>query len=137
MTPQILLYNIQDPKHRQKLKALVLRLKIRIRIVDKEQYANPIGCLCGMDLKADDLSYRPQDTDTSDFTDEMLIFAFFSDALLNQFLAGLRKSGLQIPLKAILTPTNCTWNSYMVHHEISAEHQRMHSQDTSSDISLA
>ena len=137
MTPQILLYNIQDPKHRQKLKALVLRLKIRIRIVDKEQYANPIGSLCGMDLKTDDLSHRPQDSNTSDFTDEMLIFAFFSDALLNQFLAGLRKSGLQIPLKAILTPTNCTWNSYMLHQEISAEHHRMHSQDTSSDISPA
>ena len=62
----------------------------------------------------------------TDFSDEMLIFCFLSDGLLNQMLQGLRKAGVYIPLKAVLTPSNCMWNSYMMHREIAKEHEMMH-----------
>ena len=133
MTPQILLYNITDPERKKKIKGVLLRLRVRARIIEKEAYADPIGRAAGMDVSVSTESNTPAD----DFNDEMLVFCFFSDSLLNQFLLGMRKAGVQIPLKAILTPSNCSWNSYMLHQEISAEHQRMHSQDTSSDISPA
>ena len=122
MTPQILLYNITDPERKRKIKALLLRLKIRARIIEKSAYPDPVGRAAGMDISTADVSVVPP----ADFDEEMLVFCFFSDALLNQFLAGLRKSGLQIPLKAILTPSNCTWDSYRLHQEISAEHQKKH-----------
>ena len=131
MTPQILLYNITNEDQKKKIKALLLRLKIRARIVEKERYIEPIGRLAGMDIDQDkDSSDRntceTQEGDMTDFSDEMLIFCFLSDGLLNQMLQGLRKAGVYIPLKAVLTPLNCMWNSYMMHREIAKEHALMH-----------
>lgn len=123
MTPQILLYNITDPERKKKIKGVLLRLRVRARIIEKEAYADPIGKAAGMDVSVSTESNTPAD----DFNDEMLVFCFFSDSLLNQFLLGMRKARVQIPLKAILTPSNCSWNSYMLHQEISAEHRKMHS----------
>ena len=130
MTPQILLYNITNEDQKKKIKALLLRLKIRARIVEKERYIEPIGRLAGMDIDQDkDSSDRntceTQEGDMTDFSDEMLIFCFLSDGLLNQMLQGLRKAGVYIPLKAVLTPSNCMWNSYMIHREIAKEHEMM------------
>ena len=131
MTPQILLYNITNEDQKKKIKALLLRLKIRARIVEKERYIEPIGRLAGMDIDQDkDSSDRntceTQEGDMTDFSDEMLIFCFLSDGLLNQMLQGLRKAGVYIPLKAVLTPSNCMWNSYMIQREIAKEHEMMH-----------
>ena len=131
MTPQILLYNITNEDQKKKIKALLLRLKIRARIVEKERYIEPIGRLAGMDIDQDkDSSDRntceTQEGDMTDFSDEMLIFCFLPDGLLNQMLQGLRKAGVYIPLKAVLTPLNCMWNSYMMHREIAKEHALMH-----------
>ena len=131
MTPQILLYNITNEDQKKKIKALLLRLKIRARIVEKERYIEPIGRLAGMDIDQDkDSSDRntceTQEGDMTDFSDEMLIFCFLSDGPLNQMLQGLRKAGVYIPLKAVLTPSNCMWNSYMIHREIAQEHEMMH-----------
>lgn len=130
MTPQILLYNITNEEQKKVIRRLVLRLKIRARLVEKAQYDDPIGTLAGMRIEppasvipgADPVSPG----DTTDFQDEMLVFCFVPDGLLNQFLLGLRKAGISIPLKAVLTPSNCSWNSYMLHGEISAEHEKMH-----------
>ncbi len=131
MTPQILLYNITNEEQKKKIKALILRLKIRARIVEKNRYAEPIGRLAGMNI---DPAKEPSDRsisemtegDMTDFSDEMLIFCFLPDGLLNQMLQGLRKAGVYIPLKAVLTPSNCMWNSYMMHREIAKEHEMMH-----------
>ena len=125
MTPQLLLYNITDPERKKKIKGVLLRLRVRARIIEKEAYVDPIGKAAGMDVSVSNESSVSSD----DFNDEMLVFCFFSDSLLNQFLLGLRKAGLQIPLKAILTPSNCSWNSYMLHQEISAEHKQMHAEN--------
>ena len=131
MTPQILLYNITDEDRKKKIKALLLRLRIRACIVEKNRYHEPIGCLAGMDISetaqaVQSESERNEAGNTQDFSDEMLIFCFLPDAVLNQMLQGLRKAGVIIPLKAVLTPSNCTWNSYMIHREIAAEHEMMH-----------
>ena len=131
MTPQILLYNITNEEHKKKIKALVLRLKIRVRIVEKERYGEPIGRLAGMDIDpmevfSDRSTAEMAEGDMADFPDEMLIFCFLPDGLLNQMLQGLRKAGVYIPLKAVLTPSNCMWNSYIMHREIAKEHALMH-----------
>lgn len=131
MTPQILLYNITNEEQKKKIKALILRLKIRARIVEKDRYSEPIGRLAGMDIDQDEDSSdrntcETQERDMTDFSNEMLIFCFLSDGLLNQMLQGLRKAGVYIPLKAVLTPSNCMWNSYMIHREIAKEHEMMH-----------
>ena len=131
MTPQILLYNITNAEQKKKIKALILRLKIRARIVQKDRYDEPIGRLAGMDIdlvkdSIDRSTSEMSEEDMADFSDEMLIFCFLPDGLLNQILQGLRKAGVYLPLKAVLTPSNCMWNSYMMHREIAKEHEMMH-----------
>ena len=126
MTPQILLYNI-EPAHKNKIKRLLLQLKIRARVIEKEQYKSPVGILAGLSL----LSLTPGEMPAlsealTDFSEEMLVFCFLEDATLNRFLSGLRKSGIRIPYKAVLTPVNACWNSLLLYQEISAEHKAMH-----------
>ena len=44
---------------------------------------------------------------------------------MNYMLAYLRKEKIQIPLKAVLTPTNRHWNSLELYAEIKKEHEQM------------
>ena len=48
MHPVILFYNLENSKGRT-LKMLCLRLKIKIRIITKEQYNQTLGALAGID----------------------------------------------------------------------------------------
>ena len=48
MTPQLLLYNITDPERKKKIKGVLLRLRVRARIIEKEAYADPIGKAAGI-----------------------------------------------------------------------------------------
>ena len=117
MTPQVLIYNIHDPLRKKRLKMLLLSLKIRAKIVTGEQYGQPIGTLAGIK----DIPPAPDLGQPAAMTEEMLIMCHFPEALLNCFLPLLRKNGLVIPLKAVLTPTNAAWSSYKVYRELRRE----------------
>ena len=85
MHPVLLFYNLENSKGRT-LKMLCLRLKIKIRIITKEQYNQTLGALAGIDgfpLK--------EEVYTGDgFTDEMLVFKGFDNALLDRFLVEFK-----------------------------------------------
>ena len=136
MHPVLLFYNLENSKGRT-LKMLCLRLKIKIRIITKEQYNQTIkiriitkeqynqtlGALAGIDgfpLK--------EEVYTGDgFTDEMLVFKGFDNALLDRFLVEFKKLHLtRIGLKAVLTEHNINWNSIALHEELLAEEKKMH-----------
>ena len=57
--------------------------------------------------------------------DEMLVLNHFTESQMNYMLAYLRKEKIQIPLKAVLTPTNRHWNSLELYAEIKKEHEQM------------
>ena len=110
MHPVILFYNLENSKGRT-LKMLCLRLKIKIRIITKEQYNQTLGALAGID----------------GFTDEMLVFKGFDNALLDRFLVEFKKLHLtRIGLKAVLTEHNINWDSIALHEELLAEDKKMH-----------
>ena len=98
-------------------------LKIKIRIITKEQYNQTLGALAGIDgfpLK--------EEVYTGDgFTDEMLVFKGFDNALLDRFLVEFKKLHLtRIGLKAVLTEHNINWDSIALHEELLAEDKKMH-----------
>ena len=114
MHPVLLFYNLENSKGRT-LKMLCLRLKIKIRIITKEQYNQTLGALAGIDgfpLK--------EEVYTGDgFTDEMLVFKGFDNALLDRFLVEFKKLHLtRIGLKAVLTEHNINWDSIALHEEL-------------------
>ena len=114
--PVLLCYNLSGEKM-QKIRLAAMRLKIRVRPVEKDEYAQTVAALCGLEEKTD-AGYVG-----AGFEDEMLVMAHLSSLQASQFLQSLRRLGVPpIALKAMLTPTNCEWNSLTLHNEISSEH---------------
>ena len=115
----LLCYNLTGEKM-QKIRLAAMRLKIRVRPVEKAEYAQTIAALCGMeDMR--DAAYAG-----AGFEDEMLVMANFPAGMMNTFLGLFRRMGIApVALKAMLTLTNAAWNSEKLHAEIAGEHQAM------------
>ncbi len=117
----VLLYNLNNEKGR-KIRFLLVRLGMRIRVIEKEDYGKPLGVLAGMK----GVTLENEDAPVEDFDDEMMVLYRFSDKRLDVLLQGMRKEGIErVDLKAILTPTNCRWNSWQLFQEIQEEHRTM------------
>lgn len=117
--PVLLCYNLSGEKM-QKIRLAAMRLKIRVRPVEEDEYAQTVAALCGLEEKAD-AAYVG-----AGFEDEMLVMANFPAGMMNAFLGLFRRMGIApVALKAMLTPTNAAWNSEKLHAEIAGEHQAM------------
>ena len=117
--PVLLCYNLSGEKM-QKIWLTAMRLKIRVRPVEKGEYAQTVAALCGLEEKTD-AAYVG-----AGFEDEMLVMANFPAGMMNAFLGLFRRMGIApVALKAMLTPTNAAWNSEKLHAEIAGEHQAM------------
>ena len=55
----------------------------------------------------------------------MLVFCGFSDERMNLALAAMRKHGVKIPCKAMLTEYNCAWLPVDLLKELQEEHAAM------------
>ena len=117
--PVLLCYKLSGEKM-QKIRLAAMRLKIRVRPVEKDEYAQTVAALCGLEEKTD-AAYVG-----AGFEDEMLVMANFPAGMMNAFLGLFRRMGIApVALKAMLTPTNAAWNSEKLHAEIAGEHQAM------------
>ena len=104
----------------QKIRLAAMRLRIRVRPVEKDEYAQTVAALCGLEEKTD-AAYVG-----AGFEDEMLVMANFPAGMMNAFLGLFRRMGIApVALKAMLTPTNAAWNSEKLHAEIAGEQQAM------------
>ena len=117
--PVLLCYNLSGEKM-QKIRLAAMRLKIRVRPVEEDEYAQTVAALCGLEEKTD-AAYVG-----AGFEDEMLMMANFPAGMMNAFLGLFRRMGIApVALKAMLTPTNAAWDSEKLHAEIAGEHQAM------------
>ena len=117
--PVLLCYNLSGEKM-QKIRLAAMRLKIRVRPVEKDEYAQTVAALCGLEEKTD-AAYVG-----AGFEDEMLVMANFPAGMMNAVLGLFRRMGIApVVLKAMLTPTNAAWDSEKLHAEIAGEHQAM------------
>ena len=118
--PIVLEYNLENAQ-KLKLRFVCAQLKIALRGVPKADYAQPVGALVGF-------APRAEETDSGEgFSEEMLLMANFSGALLHAFLNAMRQAKMTaIPLKAVVTAANAEWDSVRLHDEILKEHRAMH-----------
>ena len=117
--PVLLCYNLTGEKM-QKIRLAAMRLKIRVRPVEKVEYAQTIAALCGAE-DAREAAYTG-----AGFEDEMLVMANFPAGMMNTFLGLFRRMGIApVALKAMLTPTNAAWDSEKLHEELAGEHRAM------------
>lgn len=120
MNDMILLYHISDVSRLKKLKKIGASLKIRIRLVKREEYLRPILQLLGDRKMEEAQKYQGEE-----FSGEMLVMAVKRERL-DSLLDALKKEGLSIPYKAVVTPDNGWWNSLQLYRELQREHETMH-----------
>jgi len=120
--PLLLTYNLK-PGTVAGLDRICRDLGIRVRRVDHNEYALPIGALAGIPVA------RPSNAEAAaapPFDDEMLVMCHMMSNELDAFLQAMREAGMpRIGLKAVLTPVNVLWNSTDLHSELAREHASM------------
>ena len=125
MKETILLFHAPDKDTLLKIEMALFPLHVRLRRIAKKDYNQPLGALAGLkEMRRLEVPYEGEE-----LPDTFFVFAFFTDARLNQVLAALRKSGAgPFPYKAILTPTNQNWDALQCFQEIRSEHEAIQQQ---------
>lgn len=122
-TGTVFFYNLNTAKGRQ-IRMLCLKLGLQIRNVGREQYLEPVGALAGVQ----GFELTGEIYTGEGFQDEMLVMKGFSNSVLDAFLRGFRTMKIApVALKAVLTESNCGWNSLELYDELVKEHEAMHS----------
>lgn len=104
-----------------KLKAVLVRMGIRIKNISPEQVSQTVGYLAGFD----GFEEKEQE-DCLDVKEEILVMKNFSNRRIDELLLNLRRAGVpKIGLKAVITDTNCKWNFYDLYLELKKEHDTM------------
>ena len=113
--PVLLTYNLHGERA-AKIRMAAMRFHVRLRAVEKREYARPLGEL---------VESGPEgDWDGEAFDEEMLVMAHLPPALVQAFLQGLRRAGVRPGgLKAVLTPTNAQWDSLALYTELCRERE--------------
>ena len=102
------------------MKALLFRFSVPCREVPAEAQGHPLGYVLGLD------GFPPGKAPAEPpFADEMLVMHGLSKRQFNGLLDGLRQAGVQVPLKAVVTPHNVGWSANQLYAEIRAEHEAM------------
>lgn len=119
----VLLYNLDEGEKARKIKMVLLKMKVKVRKVSKEQYLEPVGFLAGnKEMVSSGEIYEGEG-----FSEEMLVMKGFTSGRIDLLLREFRKTGIEkINLKAIVTEYNQKWNSIELYQELKAEHEMMH-----------
>lgn len=132
MSETVLLYNLAGTEAGRRLKPVLLKMKIRIRIVEPESYQLPIETLIGGRAAAAagkgdaGAENAPKAGMSTAIPEPMLVMEGFSERRLDQLLAEMRRHKVPpIALKAIVTAHNREWSSVMLYEELKKEHEAM------------
>lgn len=142
----VLYFTPEKKEYEMKLKGVLVRMGIRIRIVTPDQVDETIGGLLGFsgwnagentaegktEEKKSEAGNESGGADNDHgsqmhkIADEVLVMHNFTSRRMDELLMSLRKAGVpRIPLKAVVTETNCRWSFYHLYEEIREEHEKM------------
>lgn len=122
MKPTILLYHLPEGERLAKIKRALFPLGMRLRAVKREEYLEPVGYLAGVKELASCGEVYAGD----DFEKEMMVMAGLTSRQVDMVILALRKTGAgRIDYKAVLTPTNQSWNALTLYEELAKEHAKM------------
>lgn len=115
----VLMYNCSEEFSR--LKQIFAMLRLRMRVVEPDRYHVSLEELAQGKGEPGDKA-QP-------LAEPMLVFCGLPQALLNQVLEVIRVANLPpIPLKAILTETNRTWDTRQLYAELLKEREAIAAQ---------
>ena len=123
MRETILLFHFTDKDRRNRLTRALLPLRMKIKEIPLEDYGKPVGYLAGIkELETEEAACEGED-----LSGEFLVMAGLGSDRIDQVLRAVRKSGISVPYKAVLTGENQKWDVWKLFEEIKAEHERMSS----------
>ena len=113
MSATVLMYQLPAEKE-EALRVLGEKLSLRIVSVPASRH----GCTIAQVLRGEggDCAAKPP------LCEEMLVMDL-PGVLLDFFLQGMHQAGIEIPLKAALTPTNVSWTAAALQQELQRERQ--------------
>lgn len=144
---QVILF-IPEGVSGQKVSMIAALLKVRCRLVSTEAFTRTLASVLGLSdaeetWKAEERhemgeavktqaeearTEQPEDNQargSGQETEPMLVFCGLQNTVLDRFLAELRKNGIRIPLKAVMTETNRDWTLRKLYDELRGEHSYM------------
>lgn len=122
----ILLYHFQDEEMLRKIKLVLLRLKMRIKMVEYKDYNKSLAYLLGMPAAGPVDESKLPDYEGVDMEAPMMIMKGLSGRRIDELLLALRKAGVpKIDYKAVVTEHNVHWGSMRLYQEIKEEHDKM------------
>lgn len=116
----VLFYEPEGGAQGALLKPVLVRMGIRIKNVPLEAVGQTIGCLLGR--KGFDARENPE---TPALDEPVLVLDGFTDKRLEILLREMKKSGVSVPYKAIVTETNLGWLFHQLYDELAEEHKAM------------
>lgn len=113
MSAAVLMYNL-SPEKETALRALGEKLSLHMVSVPPQRH----GCTIGQVLRGEggDCAAKPA------LREEMLVMDL-PGVLLDFFLQGMYQAGVNVSLKAALTPTNVSWTAPALQQELQRERQ--------------
>lgn len=102
------------------LKPVLVRMGVRIKNVPLEAVGQTIGCLLGR--KGFDARENPE---APALEEPVLVLDGFTDKRLEILLREMKKNGVSVPYKAIVTETNLGWLFHQLYDELAEEHKAM------------
>ena len=105
-----MLFQVSEPD-RKIIEKISGNMRIKVESIPQELYSYKVGELaegkvCSM-TKTDESLNKPLEG-------SLLVFADVSDKHMDKLLFEIRRQKLSIKHKAVLTPTNKTWNIYQL-----------------------
>ncbi len=116
----VLYYSAGDRAREHKIKAVLVRLGIRIRNISPEQIHESVGTLAGTG-KTEEL--QEAEDKSGGISEDVLVLCKFSEMSLDRLLRELRKSHAAVDLKAVLTEENSSWSFLKLYEELLKERE--------------
>ena len=123
------------PERFKQLKLLGLLTKAQVKAVTEEEKDDTVGKVLGLteeeiaamkgDAEEQTVEHTPEeDGELPPVTKEAIVLCGFSNQTVNLLLDAIRRGRLKnIPLKAMVTPTNISWTINTILQELNKEHE--------------
>ena len=119
MRPKVLLYRLGEETEKGKqLRAILREMKLLTLTVEANQLSETVGKLASTNAAPTDAP-APESVPEVEF---MLLCAL-GDKQLDRLLANMRRAGVSVPYKAVLTGHNKDWSFEKLIEEVTREHE--------------
>lgn len=121
MRSKVLLYRLgEETEKGAALRAVLREQKLLTLTVEENQLGETAGRLVSTNAAPVDAPVPEGAPET-----EFMLLCALGDHQLDRLLAAMRRAGVSVPYKAVLTETNKTWKLCKLIEEVAKEHELM------------